>query len=220
MDSQPIEDADLTARARIRNAALDLFIVRGLDGASIREVARKAHVSPGLVQHHFGTKDGLRAACDEYVLAQLMDIKEQLMAEGRVENPAFLAASHPEVLRLYRYLARSVVEGRAGAEAIFDQMVAITEEWLETHHPDIAEDIHAYAALLVTMETGVLAMHHQLSRALGADVLSPAGHLRLAKAKLDFYSTPLATKEFADQARRSIDTLLKQQDRAGKRRRA
>ena len=68
---------DLTARARIRDAALRLFAERGMDGATIRDIARAAGVSAGLVRHHFGSKDGLRAACDSYALDQIMRIKEQ-----------------------------------------------------------------------------------------------------------------------------------------------
>ena len=56
---------DLTARARIRNAALRLFAQCGVERTSIRAIAREAGVSSGLVQHHFGTKGALRAACDE-----------------------------------------------------------------------------------------------------------------------------------------------------------
>jgi len=73
---------DLTARARIRDAALALFAERGMDGATIRDIAKAAGVSGGLVRHHFGSKDGLRAACDSYALDQLMQIKEQAVLDG------------------------------------------------------------------------------------------------------------------------------------------
>jgi hypothetical protein len=43
------------------------------------------------------------------------------------------------------------------------------------------------AAILTAVEFGLLAMHEKLSRALGADVFSPEGHLRTVEAKIDFY---------------------------------
>src|SRR3989442_8290525 len=63
-----IPDSDLTAAARIREAALRLFAARGVSGASIRDVAKAAGVSPGLVQHHFRSKARLRRAVEESVI--------------------------------------------------------------------------------------------------------------------------------------------------------
>ncbi|OOK64317.1 bacterial regulatory s, tetR family protein [Mycobacterium kansasii] len=58
---------DLTAKARIRNAALDLYAQYGEDRVSLRAIAAEAGVTLGLVQHHFKTKAGLRRAVDELV---------------------------------------------------------------------------------------------------------------------------------------------------------
>lgn len=62
-------DDDLTAKARIRNVALELFAERGLASAPLRMIAERAGVTVGLITHHFGSKDGLRVAVDEYVVA-------------------------------------------------------------------------------------------------------------------------------------------------------
>ena len=56
-------------------------------------------------------------------------------------------------------------------------------------------------------KTGLLVMHDQLSRALDADIFSPAGHLRMSRAKIDFYSQPLVSPDLAAQARATIDAL-------------
>ena len=50
---------DLTARARIRDAAIECFARQGF-AVSVRAIAAHAGVSPGLVIHHFGSKAGLR----------------------------------------------------------------------------------------------------------------------------------------------------------------
>ena len=202
------ETDDLTARARIRNAALLLFADQGVRRTSIRAIAREAGVSSGLVQHYFGTKEALRGVCDDHVLAQLVEVKEQLVLEHRLDNPAFLADAHPEMLQWHRYLARSMIDGSPAAAAMFDQMVAATEAWLARHHSGQIADEHGYAVVLVGMETGLLVMHEQLSVALGADVLDPEGHLRLARAKVEFYSKPLLDPALANRARRSIDMVL------------
>src|SRR5712671_6454217 len=61
-------NSDLTAVARIRDAALQEFATRGVAATSIRDIARAAGVSPGLVQHHFRSKAGLRRAVEQVVV--------------------------------------------------------------------------------------------------------------------------------------------------------
>jgi AcrR family transcriptional regulator len=205
---------DLTARARIRDAALRLFAERGVEGATIRDIAREAGVSGGLVRHHFGSKDDLRAACDRYVLDRMMEIKEQAVLEGRIGNPSFVLAAQPAMLPLVKYLARSILDGSAAAEAMFDQMVDLAEEWLSGHHEGQIRDPRAYSALLIAMELGCLVTGTQLSRALGADIFTPEGNLRLMRARVDFYSQPLLTPDFAQLAHRTLDRI---QGRKGRR---
>ena len=202
---------DLTARARIRDAALRLFAERGLDGATIRDIARAAGVSGGLVRHHFGSKDDLRAACDSYALDQIMRIKEQAVLEGQLANPGFMSAAHPTVLLTLRYLARSLVDGSPAAAAVFDEMVELGEAWLDQHHPGQIPDPRGYSAVLVAMQSGLFMMHSQLSRWLGADIFTPEGHLRLTTALIDFYSLPLLSPELAEQGRAAVLHLQQQQ---------
>ena len=202
---------DLTARARIRDAALRLFAERGLDGTTIRDIARAAGVSGGLIRHHFGSKDDLRAACDSYALDQIMRIKEQAVLEGQLANPAFMSAAHPTVLLTLRYLARSLVDGSPAAAAMFDEMVALGEAWLDQQHPGQIPDPRGYSAVLVAMQSGLFMMHGQLSRWLGADIFTAEGHLRLTAAMIDFYSQPLLSPELAEQARATVRQLQGQQ---------
>jgi AcrR family transcriptional regulator len=198
---------DLTARARIRDAALGMFAERGVDRATIRDIAEAAGVSAGLIRHHFGSKDELRAACDSYALDQLIRIKEQAILERKILSPGFMSAMQPTLLRLYRYFARSIVDGSPSAAAMFDEMVELTEQWVTDHHPAEVADVRGYAAVFVAMEAGLLAMHRQLSRALGADIFSAEGHLRMSSAKIDFYSLPLLSPELAAQAHAAIEQL-------------
>jgi TetR/AcrR family transcriptional regulator, regulator of cefoperazone and chloramphenicol sensitivity len=208
--ANPVADValeDRTARARIRDAALVLFAERGTKSATVRDIAKAAGVSGGLLRHHFGPKDGLRDACDSYVLAKIMRLKERAVLEGELANPAFMSAAQPEMVLLYRYLARSLIDGSPQAASMFDEMVALGEKWIVRNNPGQMVDPRAYAALLVAMELGALSLHEQLSRALGADIFSREGHLRLAAAKVDFYSKPLLGPELAAQAHAAIEQL-------------
>ena len=72
--------ADAT-RERILAAALDLFSELSFDGASTREIARRAGVTQGLLNYHFSSKDELwRAAVDE-IFAELTSA-----LDGRAEG--------------------------------------------------------------------------------------------------------------------------------------
>ncbi|MEH6624423.1 TetR/AcrR family transcriptional regulator [Dietzia maris] len=85
-----VDDRDLTAKARIRNAALDLFAENGPDAVSLRSVGAAAGVAHGLVVHHYQTKNGLQEAVEQYIIDRF--------AHALGEVPANLTAA--EVARL------------------------------------------------------------------------------------------------------------------------
>jgi AcrR family transcriptional regulator len=198
---------DLTARARIRDAAIRLFAERGAAGTTVRDIAQAAAVSPGLLRHHFGSKEALREACDSYVLDRVVKIKEELLLEGKVASPGFLPSVHPAILLFYRYVTRALLDGSPGAAKLFDDMVLLTEQWLSKNSPGITEDYRGYAAVLVGMQSGLLAMHDHVSRALGVDIFTADGHLRMAGALADFYSRPLLDPEFVAKARTAMAAM-------------
>ncbi|HJF14188.1 MAG TPA: TetR/AcrR family transcriptional regulator [Enteractinococcus helveticum] len=66
--SNPVINTDLTAKARIRQVALELFALNGSDGTSMRAISSRAGVTVGLITHHFGTKAGLIQAVEDDLL--------------------------------------------------------------------------------------------------------------------------------------------------------
>jgi hypothetical protein len=99
---------------------------------------------------------------------------------------------------------------------MFDEMVELGEAWLTTHNPGQMADPRGYSAVLVAMQTGMLMMHGQVSRWLGADIFTAEGHLRLTEALIDFFSQPLLSPELAEQARAAVAHLKAQQPAAGR----
>jgi TetR/AcrR family transcriptional regulator, regulator of cefoperazone and chloramphenicol sensitivity len=125
--------SDLTTFARIRNAALEGFARDGVSATSIRDVAKTAGVSPGLVQHHFPTKAVLSEAVNDHVVSiavaafadvptahSTMDASTEL---GR--RVTALIREHPDALR---YVARASSEADPGALELFDTFVSIAEK--------------------------------------------------------------------------------------------
>jgi AcrR family transcriptional regulator len=114
---------DLTARARIRDAAVYRFAVEGF-GASVRSIASDAGVSAGLVMHHFGSKDKLRAQCDEHLLATIRRLKRENVAAAAAGQSFFHRfAAADENAPVVGYILRSMQAGGALAREFIDHMV-------------------------------------------------------------------------------------------------
>ena len=60
-------------RERLIQQAFVLFAEKGFDSVSVRDIATASSVSVGLINHHFGSKDGLRDAVDQFFIAQFED---------------------------------------------------------------------------------------------------------------------------------------------------
>ena len=202
-----MEPTDLTGRARIRDSALVLFGERGVERTSLREIAAAAGVTAGLVRHHFGSKDGLRAVCDAYALERVMAVKEAGVAGGRLADAGFLADVRPEMLVLHRYLARSIVDGSPAAGALLDRMIVLSERWVTANLAGTVSDHRAVAGVLAAAQIGMLMVREQLSRVLDLDPSSVAGQLRLSHALIDFYSTPLLSPGLAREAHAALDQV-------------
>jgi AcrR family transcriptional regulator len=194
---------DLTARARIRDAALRMFAERGIASATIRDIATAAGVSSGLVRHHFGSKDELRRACDTYALEHSQEMREYLLVGGGLADPAFMGSIQETATLLQSYLMRSMMDGSEAAAEMFEVMVRQTEAVVAAS-PLEPVDPRAYAVTLVAMIGGVFLMQDRISRALGVDVRSGQGYLRLSRAMVDVLTDPLLTPEQADQLRAAL----------------
>ena len=113
MKERPVAFEDLTARARIREAPLEHFARDGYDRATIRAIAKTAGVSPGLLRHHYGSKEDLREACDHHVVEMIHRINAELLADPDA-SAQLREASKP----FGRYVARSLPSVSTLAEAV------------------------------------------------------------------------------------------------------
>jgi TetR/AcrR family transcriptional regulator, regulator of cefoperazone and chloramphenicol sensitivity len=199
---------DLTARARIRNAALRCFTEYGFDRATIREIARAAGVSPGLVRHHFGSKDDLRKACDAYALEALHAYVDRAMTDEGLNDPSLVAEARDPLHPYQLYLARALIDESEAAAQIFDAMVTMTEQLLrqiDKQRPDPpVADLRTRAALTVAMALGIPAFQAHISRSIGTDILSPEGDRRVVLAVLDIQSHPTISPETASTLRQGL----------------
>jgi AcrR family transcriptional regulator len=125
-----MRSADLTAAARIRDAAIEQFGEHGF-GVGLRSIAEAAGVSAALVIHHFGSKDGLRKACDDYIAEEIRSGKSEAM---RSTDPATWFAQMAEIesyAALMAYLVRSMQSGGELAKTLWQKMIDDAEVYLD-----------------------------------------------------------------------------------------
>ena len=125
-----MRSADLTAAARIRDAAIEQFGRKGFD-VGLRAIAEAAGVSAALVIHHFGSKEGLRKACDNHVAEEIRNTKSRSM---QAADPATWFAQLAEIesyAPLMAYLVRSMQAGGELAKTLWLKMIDNAETYLD-----------------------------------------------------------------------------------------
>src|SRR3954452_13368059 len=98
---------DRTGIARIRDSAMEQFGQHGFS-VGLRAIAEGAGVSAALVIHHFGSKEGLRKACDDYVAEEIRGAKSESI---QAKDPAAWFAAMAEIesyAPMMAYLVRSL----------------------------------------------------------------------------------------------------------------
>jgi AcrR family transcriptional regulator len=119
---------DLTAKARIRNTALDLYAKHGEDRISLRAIAAEAGVAVGLVQHHFKTKAGLRNAVDQlvvdYFAGALAEVPEDASTAVRDDAVRDMLRANPAVVD---YVRRALLQPNVADSHLVDVIVDLTQ---------------------------------------------------------------------------------------------
>jgi AcrR family transcriptional regulator len=121
---------DLTAVARIRDAAIEQVGQHGFS-VGLRAIAKAAGVSAALVIHHFGSKDGLLTACDEYIVEQIRQTKSETLKSADATAWFAQMAEIESYAPMMAYLVRSMQSGSALAKAFWQKMIDNAEGYLE-----------------------------------------------------------------------------------------
>lgn len=202
-------ERDLTSRALIRDRALALFAAQGPDAVTIREIAAAAGVSPGLVVHHYGSKQSLRDAVNEHVTHLFDEMFASITADPAplAGGGARAAASFAELMTAYlpadspvpAYLRRLLLSGDTAGRELFRRWFSLSAEMTEqlvaagVLRP--AADIGVRTAFLVINDLAVLLLRDHLTDALGIDPLSPNGARRWASDVIAAYTDGVFLQE-------------------------
>jgi AcrR family transcriptional regulator len=125
------QSAEQTRQALVR-AGLKLFGEKGFDGTSTRELAAAANANIGSIAYHFGSKEGLRSACADFIVETMKGMASQALASAG--EPTNADAARQQLLAaLERLVAFMVASPEAG---IIVQFIL-----RELSHPTAALDI-------------------------------------------------------------------------------
>jgi AcrR family transcriptional regulator len=200
VESTPVRPDDLTARARIRNAAFTLIAEKGVDAATVRSIARRAGVSPGLVIHHFGSKQGVVDEVSAWVTEVLGEITQD------VEGAASPAEAHrrrqfrfermvTEAPSLGAYLRRMLLDGSETGVDWFTRTVDMSAAGLAqrealgiARHP---ADVRVTAAMLAILGFAPVLLRTHLERALRLDFDDPDDRRRWRAAETELLTAAL-----------------------------
>jgi AcrR family transcriptional regulator len=110
---------------RILHAAREHFLQHGVDGASLRTIARAAHTNVGMIYYYFKTKDDLFLAVVEEVYVKLLAELEEVLGQPaplRVKLEKLyvrIGAASPEEVDVVRLVIREALTSTQRFERVF-----------------------------------------------------------------------------------------------------
>jgi AcrR family transcriptional regulator len=186
--------SSLKGRDRLMLVAMQLFAERGFDGVTVRDIAKAADVSVGLINHHFESKEGLRAAVDAHFLAETSKAIVRASRRLAVDDLESVADYHRTWIREYEaewpsfaaYLRRAITENSEWGENLFREYYDSVSRMITRSDADgkIAEDADRlwlpllYAFMLV----GPLLLDPYIRNMLGKSTYDPEMWGRFQKA--------------------------------------
>jgi AcrR family transcriptional regulator len=200
MDWPARETWDLTAKARIRNAAFSLIARHGEDAASVRRIAQQAKVSSSLVTHHFGSKQGVVDAVSSWVVDAISEV-----TRDAVDVAAPAEAHRRRWLQFERitkakplvglYVRRMLLSGSSSGLHWFKRTVDdASEHLIERAEMGIARpvtDPRITAAMVVVLGYAPVILRPQLEHALDLDFDNEHDRARWGDAQTELLASAL-----------------------------
>jgi AcrR family transcriptional regulator len=186
-----------------------LFGAKGFEKTTLKQIAEAADVSPALVIHHYGSKQQLRRACDEYVIAKLIDERFTSASAPSADLVQTLLAEVNNAGPQLQYIARMLIESGSAGDELFRRLVASTKENLaqgrEAGSIQSASDPDVSALLLTVFGLAQFLLRDRMTEALGVDPFSVEGASKLTIPTLELLTEGLyASAELLEAAREAL----------------
>jgi AcrR family transcriptional regulator len=124
-------------RARLVEAAREVFSQHGFQGATVREICRRAQANVAAVNYHFGSKDGLLAEVlnfNRLKALQMANLAVEASAETRlrlfIRDFMLLLLDENQASRQCRMMARELADPTPALDKIVSEAIAPLHEFL------------------------------------------------------------------------------------------
>ncbi len=178
-------DAQSSGKHRLIMVAMKLFAERGFDGVTVRDLAKEAEVSIGLINHHFGSKDGLRRAVDNYFTKSVGDVFKRSAEIGVEQDPVAAGQFARDWIEEQKdvwptfaaYLRRALIEGSDWGEHLFRRYYSYAQSLVSRYdaegkvRPDV--DRLPLTPLYLNMLLGTLLLDPIYQKILGRSFYEP-----------------------------------------------
>ena len=139
-DGAPARGAAEETKRRLLDAALDAYGRYGFDGASTRDIAKRAGVNLAAIPYHFGGKEGLQVAVARHIVEEITSRLGAVVAEADrmlergavrpaqaramlhavLDNGAVMLLGHPEAARWAPFIIREQMQPSPAFDALYD----------------------------------------------------------------------------------------------------
>ena len=207
-------DTDPNGRQRLLTCSMNLFAEKGFDGVTVRDIAKAANVSVGLLNHHFGSKEGLRQAVDNHVIEQF----EEVISDGNAPAAGgealynwlegWIGRHSEEWENTVVYMRRALLEDSDWGGQLFQRFFQIARTSIDRMDADgsIRPEVDRLwlPFLFVYLELGTLLLAPHIQRVLGKSGFDRVLWRRRYRAYLDLITRGIAPPE-------KLEELLQQQ---------
>jgi AcrR family transcriptional regulator len=175
---QPSTAARGQGRDRLVQSALILFGQQGIDKTTLRDVVAHAGVSLGLVRTHFGSKQGLQNATNQYVFEHFEGFYTEAEGEGITSLGDLLsgrwarASEAPSIMAYLRQVITKPEQCSELFERIFERVYMILERARKEGkiHPQL--DLSWCACTIMSLGLGPLMMEPYAQKIIGDSMYS------------------------------------------------
>jgi len=185
--------------------ALKLFAERGFDSVTVRDIASTSGLSIGLINHHFGSKSGLREAVDRYFIQQFEEAFSANVPSGGTAQEEFASwiddwidrhrADWPVTVSYFR---RAVLDESEWGASLFKRFYEFVQATIL--RMDAAGTIRAdvdrlwLPFLIMYLELGTMLLDPYIRKVIGKSGFDPSLWQRRQRAYMDLIYRGIAPR--------------------------